>query len=228
MGCGGSQFVEEPEKFIKKPFGRDLQYLNNDIVSESETKVTLKQGLYQIQEDFTVMKSGGGEFLKIINSTGRKKVCTADGTLITVLIFSVRYSEVNAVDAAFNLPHIYIYSTRPFKEGQPQSEYQEGKEALYMWARVHKVANVGTPKFEIAMAEFEGSSQGANIEKFGYCAYVSTMFGPGKLSISKGSNGCCHCIDATGSGSYDVTIAANIDPALMISIVMSIESLKER
>mmetsp|Transcript_118384 Transcript_118384/g.368680 ORF Transcript_118384/g.368680 Transcript_118384/m.368680 type:complete len:230 (+) Transcript_118384:81-770(+) len=229
MGCGGSQFTEDENKFFKKPHMRDSEYLCNKIVNESSfTTVMMKKDLFEHRDDYMLKAKDGSDFLNVISASGRKRLVAMDGTTCCVLIFSVRYSEVNAVDAAFNLPHVYVYSTFPYKEGQKESDFEDDGKKLYLWARVHKVANVGTPKFEVAMAEFQGSATGPNIERFGFTMYTSIIFSDGRMEILKRGVGCCRVGFNEDNSEYSVTIAAFIDPALMISSIMAMESLKDR
>mmetsp|Transcript_23395 Transcript_23395/g.72887 ORF Transcript_23395/g.72887 Transcript_23395/m.72887 type:complete len:224 (-) Transcript_23395:135-806(-) len=223
MGCGGSQFTEDPDKFFKKTF-ESVNPLSKDIVNKSEIlKVALKKAMSDEREDCVIKTSDGADLVKCVAGPGRKKLYTMKDELICVLVFSVHYSEVNAVDAAFNLPHVYVYTLRPYKDGQEPAEIKEGEKALYMWARIHKVSNIGVPKFELALAEFQGSPKGPNLEKFGYMAYRSTLFPDGRMEIKKESDGCCRVEFADGGKDvYTVSMA------LMLCCVMGMESLKER
>mmetsp|Transcript_37510 Transcript_37510/g.85272 ORF Transcript_37510/g.85272 Transcript_37510/m.85272 type:complete len:229 (-) Transcript_37510:129-815(-) len=228
MGCGFSQFTEDEQKFFQgKPFLRDRPSLCDGLLSESSfTKLVLQKALHEERDNYTLKTDGGEEYVKILTEPGKKKIYTMKGDFIATVIFSIRYSEVNAVDAAFNLPHVYIYTTRPMKDGQEPSDQREGDKPLYIWARVHKTSNLAT-KFEVALAEFKGSPKGQNLEKFGYMVFSSTLFKDGRMEVKKGSQGACR-IEFRNDADYSVTVAPCVDPVLMVCTVMSMESLKDR
>mmetsp|Transcript_20612 Transcript_20612/g.27812 ORF Transcript_20612/g.27812 Transcript_20612/m.27812 type:complete len:231 (+) Transcript_20612:1-693(+) len=226
MGCGGAKFTEEEGIFFQKQHAGDGQYLCSKVVNATGfVKMSLKRDMYRSPEDYTVKSADGSSLLQIVNDVGRKKVLAMDGTLICLTTFAVRYSAVNAIDASFNLPHIYVYSLFPYRDGQAETGVDEDNTKLYLWARIHRVTNVGIPKFEIAMAEYLGSASGENIEMFGYTAYTATRYPDSRMEVFKGGAGCCQ-VNLAGNDSYAITVAPLIDPILMVSSIMAMESLK--
>eukprot|EP00413_Alexandrium_margalefii_P006557 CAMPEP_0204522648 /NCGR_PEP_ID=MMETSP0661-20131031/6433_1 /ASSEMBLY_ACC=CAM_ASM_000606 /TAXON_ID=109239 /ORGANISM="Alexandrium margalefi, Strain AMGDE01CS-322" /LENGTH=228 /DNA_ID=CAMNT_0051528329 /DNA_START=113 /DNA_END=799 /DNA_ORIENTATION=+ len=228
MGCSTGKFTEDEAQFFTKAF-QPTAPLNRDLVSESSVlRVVLKKAMSDDREDCMVRTADGADLVKCVAAPGRKKIYTPKSDLICVLVFSVHYSEVNAVDATFHLPHVYLYALRPLKEGQEASEYKEGDQPLYMWARIHKVSNIAS-RFEVALAEFKGSPKGHNLEKFGVSRFASTLYKDGRMEVVKERDGCCRVEPAAdGSEAYTVSIARCIDPVLMLCTIMSMESLSAR
>mmetsp|Transcript_63823 Transcript_63823/g.106132 ORF Transcript_63823/g.106132 Transcript_63823/m.106132 type:complete len:228 (+) Transcript_63823:56-739(+) len=116
----------------------------------------------------------------------------------------------------------FVYAYKPYFDGQkPCGEKQNGQE-LYAWAKIWKKLLSITDEFHICMAtgdnEYEAAEPGTYEGK-----------APGKLSsklmVTKNGKGCClidreelQWGDLIGTNSYAVSIAAGIDPVLMIAL----------
>merc|ERR550525_1625650 len=106
----------------------------------------MAKGLLDDQSGCTCKKDGTG-FLEVTQELGRKKVSSMSGDLLAVVVFGVRNSEVNGVDAAYNLPHQYIFALSPFVDNAKPTEYNDNGRDLFHWARVHKAKTMGDPNY---------------------------------------------------------------------------------
>lgn len=220
MGCGGSSFPTDPQQFLDaKVEPKYEQYLDRGSMSEdSVLKFTYKKDAQLLTDPYQVM-TDDGKTVATVKTTqgGRVHLINKEGSLVAVLVVSVRDSEVNGTDATFTHPHIYVYTFKPYKEGQKASEYVEDGKALYHWCRMDKQTKVGQPKFACHMAEVRGSGH-QNIEMFGAGKYNAQMDKDGRIWFKtlEGKGACL--ADLVGSD-YKMSVSPGIDPLLMICLV---------
>lgn len=120
-------------------------------------------------------------------------------------------------------PSYFIYSFKPYFDGQQPSGEKEGGKDLYAWAKVWKKVMSMIAEYEICMAVGDDTYQppGSGLFKAKAPAMAST-----KLQVTKDGRGCA-LIDRGVIGFDDfvdnvgwtLTISKGIDPVLMISLI---------
>lgn len=235
MGCGGSSFPEDAQKFLEgNEHGRDKKYLIDNIADTTKTmKLCLKKGILKNPQEFTVKKEDGSDLCKVIGAANQTSVLDMNDKMITTLITNVRFSEVNGIDAAFNLPHLYVYAPSPYADGQAQTQYMYKEETpLYMWSRIHKtsVGKSAAVGFEMAMAEGKANAT-ANIDLFMESLYTSRTFADGRMIVKKCNKGAAMVeeakFDFDCTDCHSVALAPCLDPILMVCLVMAMEFLHD-
>jgi len=126
----------------------------------------------------------------------------------------------------------FVYSYKPYFEGQkPSGEKMDGAD-LYAWAKIWKRLVAITDEFEICMAvgddEYEAADAGS------YKAKAPSMTSP-KLQVEKQGKGCAlverkvidfgELIDING---WELTVAKGIDPVLMIALISVKDAIKDK
>uniref|UniRef100_A0A7S3ACR7 Phospholipid scramblase n=1 Tax=Haptolina ericina TaxID=156174 RepID=A0A7S3ACR7_9EUKA len=128
-------------------------------------------------------------------------------------------------------PAYFIYSFKPYFNGQkPTGEKQDGKD-LYAWAKVWKRLVAVTDEFEICMAVNDNEYQ--QPEHGLFKAVAPSMLSP-KLMVKKDGRGCAlverrvidfgELIDMNG---WMLTVSKGIDPILMIALISVKDAIKD-
>lgn len=239
MGCGGSApFPDNEDAFFKPEDKREKEsrYLDEANVSEDKVmKLCLKKDMFEKPADYTVKKEDGTDIYKIVTNDRIIKITDMAGEMKALMIHDVRFTEVNGVDSAFNLPHLYIYSSRPYVEGTKESDFVDEGNPVHFWARVHKTGmGKNEKKFELGMAEGKKGMENLNLEMFHAAAFESKLFPDDRMTFHTATSkkGACLVNEAKFSfecaGCYSVSVGPCVDPVLMLCAVMGVESLKER
>merc|ERR1712217_350496 len=173
---------------------------------------------------------GGTEVYNIITNDRMIKINNMRGEMKALMIHDVRFTEVNGVDSAFNLPHVYIYSPNPYVEGTKECDFQEDGNAVHFWARLHKTGIGSKMKnFELAMAEGKKGMENINLEMFHAAAIKLRIFPDERMAASSGTSrlGVCRVENASFSfdcaDCYSLSSAPCVDPMLMICAIMGVE-----
>jgi hypothetical protein len=229
MGCTGSSFPEDEDSFLVKhgQFVKEANYLVPDLLNDTSLqRFNLQKGLMNARNSCYTMKlSDGKDILTIKGEAGQKHLMDMKENMVAVLIHGTRFSEVNGADATFNLPHMYVYTLKAYREGQPPCEFSVDDKQLYLFARLHKQ---GPASFEVCFPELMGNGQ-ANVELFSTVAYVANVFKDGGIAIKKHGFGAVRCKpDPDNAEDYKVGVSPMVDPALAAVMVMIIEALKDR
>lgn len=239
MGCGGSApYPEDANAFFKPDDKREKEkkYLDDGLLdTENVVKFCLKKDMFEKPADFTVKKEDGTEMYKIVTTDRVIKVNSIDGAMKALMVYDVRFTEVNGVDTAFMLPHVYIYSERPYVDGAKESDFSDDGKPMHFWARLHKTGIGKKMKgFELSMAEGKKGMENLNLEMFHAAALEAKLFPDDRMAFTAATTKAGVCLVEEAKFSFDcadcysVSIAPCVDPVLMICSVMGVESLKER
>mmetsp|Transcript_41981 Transcript_41981/g.130110 ORF Transcript_41981/g.130110 Transcript_41981/m.130110 type:complete len:234 (-) Transcript_41981:32-733(-) len=202
--------------------------------AENRTAFCLKKDLCLCEPpaDYTVKKEDGTDFLQITVDQDRRKMSTMDGTVVCQLILATRLTEVYAAGKPFALPHVFIYTTKAYKAGQPKTELFEGDSELYTWARVAKTSQGSSRQYTVAFADWKGGPGGEILEMFDGDAYSGVLDPNDRVSINRKSSTVLLTEDADFKfdceDCYKVKMKKHIDQVLMIATVMSMEFLRDR
>lgn len=236
MGCGGSSFPEDENKFLRAAaLPKEKKYMDDSLRDDQNViKLCLKKRLMEKPMNFTVKKEDGSDFCKIENGKSQMRLTNMNGDLIGMMIHDVRMTEVNGIDATFNLPHMYIYHTRPYVDGVTDSDYvdQDDKQ-VFIWARIHKTS-MGSKypsSFEICLAEGKKSGDNLNIEMFTGSPIELKSFSESNMALKRHGNGAARITDADFSfecaNCYNIAIAPCMDPVLVLCSIMGVDTLKD-
>jgi len=194
--------------------------------TDKTTIVAIKQKLLSLtgqsmdikdKEGNTVAKIDG----KLWSIRSRAVILGADGTPACCIIEKMLSMS----------PTYFIYSFKPYFEGQkPTGEQQDGKD-LYAWAKIWKRLVAITNEFNICMAV--GDDEYQEPEHGLFRAVSPSMTSP-KLQVTKDGRGCAlverkvidfgELIDVNG---WTLTIAKGIDPILMIALISVKDSIAD-
>mmetsp|Transcript_65987 Transcript_65987/g.212857 ORF Transcript_65987/g.212857 Transcript_65987/m.212857 type:complete len:246 (+) Transcript_65987:65-802(+) len=244
MGCSPSSFPADTAKFVSVPVTPVQKYLgaasDGTALVDRNGPVTLRmqRELWkQADQTFTVVKDDGTEICKVISQNGRQVITSMSDEKLAIVVHSVRYSEVNGVDASFNLPHVYIYAFSAYKDDQTPAEFEDGGKKLYYWGRVHKMAgskptadSKNTKKNFIASMANQKGTGGSLLEMFSGEDYSATMFPPdGNIAAKR--YGKVGAVTASQSDENQdqltVSLAANVDQAFAICMIIIMEYLSQ-
>merc|ERR1712061_833658 len=209
--------------------------MDEDTVDEKVVKYCLKKEMFEKPVNYTVKKEDGTEVYNIITNDRMIKINNMRGEMKALMIHDVRFTEVNGVDSAFNLPHLYIYSNNPYKEGAKESDFVDDGNPVHFWARVHKTGMGKNMKgFELSVAEGKKGVEKLNLEMFHAALMEMKVFPDNRMAfhMANDKKGACLVEDAQFSFDckecYCVSVGPYVDPAMILCAVMGVESLKER
>lgn len=199
-----AQFPPEPEKCLGKP-------------SDEVFTFTMKQKLISLTGQDHSIKSKDGQVLAILqNKTlslrDRSVLKNAAGEPVACILEKVMTMS----------PVFFVYSFKPYFEGQLPTPEKQGGKPLYAWAKVWRKAS-WVNEYHICMA-IENNKYEPN-DSASYKALSPGMMSE-QLMVYKGCQagvqaqlGCCLVKKAAMNLTYEVTVAANIDPMLMIALI---------
>jgi len=129
-------------------------------------------------------------------------------------------------------PTYFVYSYKPYFQGQkPCGEKQDGKD-LYAWAKIWNRLMAITEEYTICMAV--GDNEYQEPEAGLFKAKAPSMTSP-KLKVWKDGRGCAlverkvldwgELIDING---WELTVAKGIDPVLMIALISAKDAVKDK
>lgn len=205
-----AQFPPEPEKCLGKP--SDEVFTFN--MKQNFTSMNLGQ-------DYSI-KSKDGQVLAILHNKklslrDRSVLKNAAGEPVACIVEKKKMTHlaILGLDRLF----FFVYSFKPYFEGQLPTPEKQGGKPLYAWAKVWRKNG-----FRICMA-----IENNKYEKNNDASYkaVYPFYGSEQLMVYKGcqagvkpQSGCCLVKKAAMcSKTYEVTIAANVDPMLMIALI---------
>ena len=199
-----AQFPPEPEKCLGKP-------------SDEVFTFNMKQKLISLNGQDHSIKTKDGQVLatmqkKALSLRDRYVLKDHAGEPVACIL-----EKVMSIGPVF-----FVYSFKPYFEGQlPTSEKQGGK-PLYAWAKVWRKSS-WVNEYHICMA-IENNKYAPDKDA-SYKALSPGMMSE-QLMVYKGCQadaqaqlGCCLVKKAAMSPTYDVTVAANIDLILMIALI---------
>lgn len=200
-----AQFPPEPEKCLGKP-------------SDEVFTFNMTQKLISLNGQGHSIKTKDGQVL----ATMQKKALSLRDRY--VLKDHAGEPVACILEKVMSLKKVFfVYSFKPYFEGQlPTSEKQGGK-PLYAWAKVRARNTSRGYQYHICMA-IENDKYAPDKD----ASYKALPPGPlsGQLMVYKGCQadaqaqlGCCLVKRAAMSPTYDVTVAANIDVILMIALI---------
>mmetsp|Transcript_110715 Transcript_110715/g.313222 ORF Transcript_110715/g.313222 Transcript_110715/m.313222 type:complete len:235 (+) Transcript_110715:63-767(+) len=234
MGCSAS-FPEDQDKFLGGTgFPAAKKYLDETLVNKTgPMSLCLRKNLTKEPIEYTVKKSDGSAFCIVENSALTLRVKNPKGDLIALMIHDVRLSEVNGIDATFNLPHMYVYALLPYADGPKESDFTDGDTPVYFWSRIHKTSMGSKCKsYEVALAGGKRTGENLNIEMFRGSAFDFKDFGEGNIAVKWNGKGAARVTNAAFdfdcTNCYGIAVAPNVDPILVMCCLFAMESLWNR
>jgi len=236
MGCAASApFPEDGARFLGgAAFPAAPRYLDASLVSRAgPLSFCLRRGLARGPGEYAVRRGDGSALCAVESGAKALRVRGGGEALAAVLAHSVRHSEVNGIDAAFNLPHVYVYAPQPYAGDPGEADFTDGDTPLYLWARVHSTSmSSKCSTYEVALAEGRRGGTGLNIETFGGSSFASKDFGGGRVAIKWNGKGAARATNAEFDfeceNCYGVATAPNVDPILMMCCLFAMETLGNR
>merc|ERR1712137_764414 len=173
-------------------------------------------------DSFTIKKEDGSPFLnvkgKAISLHNKMTLLDLEDRPIAVII-----RKLFSLHSTF-----YIYSVKPYVEGQPASEETtEDGTPLYSWATVSKILWTIPQSYSVCFATGNDTYDGGS-----YMGSPPRVFSP-EMSVSDVSSGAGAALVNRAffqfecANSYSLTIAPGIDPALMIAFVAIKDEIAE-
>lgn len=200
-----AQFSPEPEKCLGPP--------EDDVVV-----LAMKEKILSLSgQDFSI-KSKDGKVVAIMQGKNlslrdRSVLKDAAGEPVACILEKMLSMSIS----------FFVYSFKPYFKGQEPTSEKQGGQPLYAWAKVWKKSMSVTDEFHICMATGNNEYEPANEGSYKALApgYLSSQ-----LMVTKGGQGCCLITraelqwgDLIGGNHYEVSIAAGIDPILMVALV---------
>lgn len=226
MGCGAS--LPQSSEFFSPPLQEPVSKPLVPALTK-ETTVAMKQKFLSLSGgDFSVKDKEGNVFAKLdgknMSMRERTVLMDANGEPVACIL-----EKILSMSPAF-----FVYAFEPRYEGQaPTSETQNGK-PLYAYAKVFKKLMSIKDEFHICMCTKDtGDNEYEKPDAASFDGKAPGTMSP-KCSLTYKGSGCA-LVDRKvldwgeliGANAYTLTMAAGVDPMLMIAFVAIKDKIAE-